>query len=254
MNGKRYYWLKLHEHFFDRAVIRYLRKLPDGDTIVLIYLELLCISLCNDGYVYTEGLYESMEEDIALMLGEEVMTVKLALSALEAAKLITRGCNERDYFMKEYPELVGSEADSTRRSRALRARRKEQSVALQQKCNTIATSGNAAAAKCNTEIDIDKEIEKDKESEKEDIGPPVFFGIYRNVKLTSPELENLKERFPDSYQGMIDKLSVYLKTTGRQYKSHYLTLIRWDERDKKEAGRKKPGFPDYSRVKEGESY
>ena len=41
MQNKRYYWLKLHEHFFDRAVIKYLRKLPDGDTIVLIYLELL---------------------------------------------------------------------------------------------------------------------------------------------------------------------------------------------------------------------
>ena len=91
MQAKRYYWLKLHEHFFDRAVIRYLRKLPEGDTIVLIYLELLCISLGTGGYVYTDGLYKSMEEDIALMLGEEVMKVRLALTALEAAKLIRGG-------------------------------------------------------------------------------------------------------------------------------------------------------------------
>ena len=108
MQNKRYYWLKLHEHFFDRAVIKYLRKLPDGDTIVLIYLELLCISLSSEGFVYTDGLYQSIEEDIALMLGEELMTVKLALSALEAAKLITRGGEKDDYFMQEYPEMVGS--------------------------------------------------------------------------------------------------------------------------------------------------
>ena len=170
MSAKRYYWLKLHEHFFDRAVIKFLRKLPNGDTIVLIYLELLCISLCSDGYVYTDGLYQSMDEDIALMLGEEVMTVKLALSALESANLITRGGSDADFFCREFPDLVGSEADSTRRSRALRARRKQESVALQHECNTeetpcnaVETTGSTTATKCSTE----KEKEKETDSEKE---------------------------------------------------------------------------------------
>ena len=261
MSEKRYYWLKLHEHFFDRAVIKYLRKLPNGETIVLIYLELLCISLCSDGYVYTDGLYDSMEEDLALVLGEEVMTVRLALSALEAAKLITRGGGAADFYMKEYPEMVGSEAASTRRSRELRTRRKQTSVALQQNCNAGATLSNVSATKCNIDIDkdididIDKELEKDTDIDKEGVGPPVAFGIYRNVYLTSPELESLRERFPDSYLGKIDHLSAYLKSTDRKYANHYLTIVRWDERAKKEReSQKKPGFPDYSKVKEGESY
>lgn len=256
MQAKRFYWLKLHEHFFDRAVIKYLRKLPEGDTIVLIYLELLCISLSTDGYIYTDGLYQSMEEDIALMLGEDVIKVRLALAALEAAKLISRGSEEADYYMQEYPDMVGSEADSTRRSRALRERRKQENVALQRKCNADATHCNVLATKCNTEEEEEKETEKESDKEEENTGTDFACGIYRNVYLTSPELESLKERFPDSYKGKIDHLSAYLKSTGRQYKSHYLTICRWNERDKTEADKDKGnGFPDYSKVKkEGRSY
>ena len=257
MQAKRYYWLKLQEHFFDRAIIKYLRKLPDGDTIVLIYLELLCISLASDGYVYTDGLYPSIEEDIALMLGEEVMTVKRALSALEAAKLITKGGDEADYYMREYPEMVGSEADSARRVRAMRARRRQESVTLQHPCNADETTRNALVTSCNTEEEEDKEKESDKEIEKEEEDTSVMpaYGIYRNVYLTLPEMESLKERFPDSYKSKIDHLSAYLKSTGKQYKSHYLTICRWDDRDRKEEYKKTGnGFPDYSDVKEGESY
>ena len=46
--GKRYYWLKLHENFFRQAVIRFLRKMPEGDSIVIIYLELLLMSIKTD--------------------------------------------------------------------------------------------------------------------------------------------------------------------------------------------------------------
>ena len=62
--------------------------MPEGDHIVVVYLELLCISLQSDGYVYTRGIYPTLEEDIALELGEDVITVRLALAALEKAKLI----------------------------------------------------------------------------------------------------------------------------------------------------------------------
>ena len=255
MQAKRYYWLKLHEHFFDRAVIKYLRRLPEGDTIVLIYLELLCISLCTDGYVYTDGLYQSMEEDIALMLGEEVMKVKLALTALEAAKLISRGSKEADYYMQEYPDMVGSEVDSARRVRAMRARRKQESVTMKRSCNDAVTEGNAIETTCNTEKEIEIDKEKESEKETEDTVAPKACGMYQNVYLTNPELQSLKERFPDSFKGKIDNLSAYLKSTGKKYKNHYLTICRWDARDKKENRQeKRPGFPDYSDVEEGESY
>lgn len=41
MAGKRYYWLKLQVGFFQELIIKQLRTLPDGDSIVLLYLKLL---------------------------------------------------------------------------------------------------------------------------------------------------------------------------------------------------------------------
>lgn len=41
MAGKRYYWLKLQVGFFQKLIIKQLRTLPEGDSIVLLYLKLL---------------------------------------------------------------------------------------------------------------------------------------------------------------------------------------------------------------------
>jgi hypothetical protein len=38
MAGKRYYWLKLQVSFFQELIIKQLRTLPEGDSIVLLYL------------------------------------------------------------------------------------------------------------------------------------------------------------------------------------------------------------------------
>ena len=145
--------------------------------------------------------------------------------------------------------------DSTRRVRALRARKKQESVTMKRSCNAAVTEGNAIETTCNTEkeIEIDKEKESDKETE--DTASPKACGMYQNIYLTNPEIQSLKERFPDSFKGKIDNLSAYLKSTGKQYKNHYLTICRWDARDKKETKQeKKTGFPDYSIAKEGRSY
>ena len=59
--------------------------------------------------------------------------------------------NDRDYFLEQVPEMVGSETASTRRSRKHRELRGLH-------CNTIATT-------CNGDIDIEKDI--DTEIEKD---------------------------------------------------------------------------------------
>lgn len=58
--GKRYYWLKLYDNFFDQAVIKFLRKMPEGDSIVLIYLSYYCAaSIPADGSAQTVSMKPS---------------------------------------------------------------------------------------------------------------------------------------------------------------------------------------------------
>ena len=56
-------------------------------------------------------------------------------------------------------------------------------------------------------------------------------GEYNNVLLTDEELDKLKTKFTD-WQDRIERLSEYMASTGKSYKSHYVTILSWSRRDK----------------------
>lgn len=58
-------------------------------------------------------------------------------------------------------------------------------------------------------------------------------GEFENVLLSEEELEKLKERFPYDWQEKIDRLSVYMKSKGKRYKSHYATILTWARKEEK---------------------
>ena len=106
------------------------------------------------------------------------------------------------------------------------------------------------SAQINTNrLNIEKQ---NKEGQKSIRGP---CGLYGNVVLSEEELSSLQRQFPAEWPERIERLSAYMANTGKEYKSHYLTILSWARRDRekaKENGRK-TGFEDYS-CKEGESY
>ena len=89
-------------------------------------------------------------------------------------------------------------------------------------------------------VSIDKDsIEEDIVSESDDPEPspkptkkPVKHkhGEYKNVLLTDGELEKLKEEYPD-WKERIERLSSYVASTGKSYKSHYATIRNWARKD-----------------------
>ena len=152
VKNKRYYWIQLAQDFFKSKEMKLLRKIAGGDTHTIIYLKMMLISLEDGGHIYYDGLADNLAEEIALVIDENVEDIKITLIFLESKGLLTRK-NDRDYFLEQVPEMVGSETASTRRSRKHR-----ELTALH--CNTIATT-------CNGDIDIEKDIEKDIDTEIE---------------------------------------------------------------------------------------
>lgn len=57
-------------------------------------------------------------------------------------------------------------------------------------------------------------------------------GEYNNVLLTDEEYQKLQDMFPD-LQERIERLSEYVASTGKSYKSHYATIRAWARKDKK---------------------
>ena len=76
-------------------------------------------------------------------------------------------------------------------------------------------------------------------------------GRYQNVFLSAGELTELQSDFPTVWQEYIERLSEYMASTGRTYKSHAATIRRWRADD-----RRKTAPPardrDYS-VKDGDT-
>ena len=151
VKNKRYYWIQLAQDFFKSKEMKLLRKIAGGDTNTIIYLEMMLISLEDGGHIYYDGLADNLAEEIALVIDENVEDIKITLIFLESKGLLTRN-SDRDYFLEQVPEMVGSETASARRVRKFR----ENQLALQ--CNNDVTKRNGDI---DIEKDIDTEIEKD---------------------------------------------------------------------------------------------
>lgn len=57
------------------------------------------------------------------------------------------------------------------------------------------------------------------------------YGEFKNVLLTDDELKKLQEKFSD-WEQRIDRLSIYIESVGKKYKSHYATILTWARKDK----------------------
>ena len=80
--GKRYYWLKLHDDFFSNPKIKKLRRIAGGDTFTIIYLKMQLLSVKSGGILTYNGIEESFEDELSLVLDEDIDNIKVTLSFL----------------------------------------------------------------------------------------------------------------------------------------------------------------------------
>lgn len=92
---------------------------------------------------------------------------------------------------------------------------------------------NQNGTKMETQYSIG-EVSIDKVSiEKEERKPARHkYGQYSNVLLTGEELDKLKTEFPEDWEKRIERLSEYIASSGKRYKSHLATIRSWARKDK----------------------
>ena len=64
------------------------------------------------------------------------------------------------------------------------------------------------------------------------VEPRHTHGSYENVLLSDEEFEKLQAEFPTDYKERIERLSEYIASTGKKYKSHLATIRSWARNDK----------------------
>ena len=229
-------WIKLTTDMFDNRKIKHLRRLPDGNNIVLLWIMLLTIAgRCNaGGMIFLTENIPYTTKMLADELGFEENTVKLGIQALESLNMIVA---DNDYFTisgwEEY-QNVDKLAEMREANRQRVAKHREQKR-LQ--------SGNVTVTlpvTLRNATDIDKEIEKEKDIELENnnstpTAPKKHkYGTHNNVLLTDEEYVKLQERYPTDYEDKINTLSEGLALKGYKYKSHYLAVIKWANNERQQ--------------------
>ena len=187
MAGKRYYWLKLQVGFFQELIIKQLRTLSEGDSIVLLYLKLLLKAINTEGIIYYQHILPTLDEKIALDTGEKSALVKLTISALcqyHAAVFL----DDQSLQLLYLEDMVGSESASASRVRNHRANQK------------LIKEKEQSALQCNArKID---EIESNPEALKAIISAPDYFlDSYKKARLVGRVIKILV----DEYGLVIDK-------------------------------------------------
>lgn len=157
MDNKKYYWLKLKEDFFEEKQIKYLRKLPDGDKLVIAYLKMQLKSLKTEGFIKYDSILPSNIEELSMILDEDINIVTLLIKALQQVGAIEI-LDDGSFYMIAMQDLIGKEGQSAERVRRFRERQKQNGIKMLQ-CNANVT-------KCNIEIEKDIEIEKEKDVEE----------------------------------------------------------------------------------------
>ena len=228
-------WIKLTTDMFDNRKIKHLRRLPEGNSIVLIWVMLLTMAgRCNaSGMIFLTENIPYTPKMLADELDFEENTVVLALRALEDLNMVV---TNRGYFAiagwEEYQNIEGM--DKIKEQNRLRQKKwyDKQKELPNVIPNVSITQPNAT----DKEEDKDKEIDKD----KEDIYPfDEFWSAYPKKKAKEAARKAWVKLKPDEtlgkeiIQAVIEsaKTKDWLKENGKYipYPATYLNGKRWED-------------------------
>ena len=159
-------WVKLTTDMFDNRKIKHLRRLPEGNNIVLIWVMLLTMAgRCNSGgMIFLTENIPYTPKMLADELDFEENTVVLALNVLEQLDMIV---TDNGYFAiagwEEY-QSADKLAEIRAKDRERKRLKKVQSKALLEESTEIPRNihGNSTDVP-HIELEVEKEQEKDLE-------------------------------------------------------------------------------------------
>jgi predicted phage replisome organizer len=206
-------WIKLMTDMFDNRKIRYLRKLPDGNSIVLIWVMLLSLAgRCNaGGMIHLTRDIPYTPKMLADELDFEENTVTLALKALENLGMISLD----PLVITNWEEYQSTEKlDQIREQNRLRKQKQRALEAASRDSHVTVTQD---VTQCHaTDIDIERELETEVEGDKENIS---------NLSLSERKKEKRKKEDADSQSDPAEKTDpapdaspVFRSVLEREYK------------------------------------
>ena len=201
-------WIKLTTDMFDNRKIKHLRKLPEGNSIVLIWVMLLTMAgRCNaSGMIFLTENIPYTPKMLADELDFEENTVKLALEALERFRMIV---TDSGFFAiagwEEYQNIEGM--DKIRESKRLaqaRWRAKQKALPEPVVDSTVdSTRYLVDDAEEDIEEDKEKELDKDKRVDCQQVAD-----LYNSICTSFPKLRSLSDARRKAIKARLNTYSI----------------------------------------------
>ena len=224
-DNRKYYYLKLKENFFTTEKMVILESAQDGLLYSNLLLKMYLMSLKHNGVLMLGDGLPHTPQTIATFTRHQIGTVERAMKLFIEfgfVEVLTDGA----YYMADIQLLIGQSSTEGERKKKERMRLKRQK---------LLPSGQADICPPYSRGDIcppeirDKRLDiRDKSIENRECDNDAHaYGKYGNVFLTEREMSELQKEFSDSVlQDYVERLSEYMESTGREYKSHAATIRR----------------------------
>ena len=250
-------WIKLSVNMFDDEKIKLIRTMPEGNNIVLFWIQLLCLAgkINDGGMVYLGPNLAYSDEMLSTILNIPLNVVRSGLKTLDQfgmieisddgmiditnwekhqstdkmnqVKVQNRERQQRYYYRQKLRELGYKEKEIPNDIEVLKE--------LAEKPNVRLTLANATEVRSKKKEVRSKKLDVRSKSITETSNT---FGEYQRVLLTDKQLETLKKEFPSDWEYWINKLDSYIESTGKKYKNHLATIRNWSRRDKEKTQNK----------------
>lgn len=198
-------WVKITTDMFDNRKIRHLRRLPEGNNIVLIWVMLLTMAgRCNSGgMIFLTENIPYTPKMLADELDFEESTVLLALKSLEQLNMIVIN---QDFFSiagwEEYQNIEGME--KIREQNRLRKQKQREKM---KQLPEVSRDSHGTVTECHaTDKEEDKDIDRDIEEEnivesstptRKRFSPPTVEDVYSYCLERGNQVD--PQRFVDYY-------------------------------------------------------
>ncbi len=230
--NRRFYYLKLKEDFYNSETMVVLESMPDGLLYSNLLLKMYLMSLKSNGVLMLNEHLPHNVQTIATFTRHQVGTVERAIQLFTEFGLVETLTNGA-FYMADIQLLIGQSSTEGERKRQERSRLQRQKLLPSGKTDICPPID--PVDKCPLILENrDKEIRDKRLEFRGGVCAPAL-GRYKNVLMSDAELTELQADFPTVWKEYIERLSEYMASTGKTYKSHAATIRRWITDDQRKA-------------------
>lgn len=152
-------WIKLSVGMFDDEKIRLIEKMPEADTIIVIWVKLLALAGRSNlgGYIMLTESIPYTEDMLLAVIDRPIATIRMALAAFERFGMIEMSENGA-YFLTNWEKHQN--VDGMERVREQTRKRVEEYRKRQKNLNLGNATSNVTVTDGNG-TELDKELDKD---------------------------------------------------------------------------------------------